>query len=180
MKKFFLACLLIVSMIAQAQIKNVKLQASGLTCSMCSKAIYKSLVAVPFVQSVESDIANSTFIIALKPATTIDIDALAKAVTVAGFSVANLTSTINFNNKPIKNDSHIELGNKTLHFLNVQPQLLNGDVTVRWIDKQFVTAKEFKYFNNFTKMKCYTVGFKQSCCPTTNNPLQSRIYHITI
>jgi 3,4-dihydroxy-2-butanone 4-phosphate synthase len=52
---------------SSAQVKEITLQASGLTCSMCSKSIYKSLLAVSFVQDVQSDIKNSAFIITLKP-----------------------------------------------------------------------------------------------------------------
>ena len=59
MKNYIFSFFLLITVAASAQIKSVSLQASGLTCSMCSKAIYKSLSAISFVQSVDSDIKNS-------------------------------------------------------------------------------------------------------------------------
>jgi len=40
----------------QAQISSATLQASGLTCAMCTKAINKSLEQLNFVESVKPDI----------------------------------------------------------------------------------------------------------------------------
>jgi copper chaperone CopZ len=73
-----------------AQIESVKIQASGLTCSMCSRAIYKSLLKVPSVAKVEEDIQHSTYTIQFKDHAKIVLDDLRKAVKDAGFSVAKL------------------------------------------------------------------------------------------
>ncbi len=43
-------------------IKKVSLVASGLTCSMCSKAIFKALTKLDFVEEVKVDIAKSMYI----------------------------------------------------------------------------------------------------------------------
>ncbi len=165
---------------ASAQIKEVTIQASGLTCSMCSKAIYKSLSAVAFVKQVNSDIKNSAFVISFKDSTQVDLDVLKKAVTDAGFSVASFKAIINFTNQSIKNDAHIEQAGKTWHFLNVQSQTLNGTKTVVLVDKNFVTAKEFKKYSKFTTMKCYETGVMESCCTKPSTNAVKRIYHVTI
>ena len=49
-----------------AQFTRAELQATGLTCAMCSNAIYKALMEVPFVESVTPDIKNSGFGIKFK------------------------------------------------------------------------------------------------------------------
>lgn len=180
MKKIYLVIFIFLSIQASAQIKEVTIQASGLTCSMCSKSIYKSLTAVSFVKDVKSDIKNSAFVISFKDSTLVDLDALKKAVTDAGFSVASFKAVVNFTNQSIKNDAHIEQAGKTWHFLNVQSQTLNGTKTVVLVDKSFVTAKDFKKYSKFTTMKCYETGVMESCCTKSSSNASKRIYHVTI
>jgi copper chaperone CopZ len=180
MKNYIFSFLLLLTFSSHAQIKSVSLQASGLTCSMCSKAIYKSLSAISFIQSVDSDIKNSSFLISFKPNAVIDYDVISKAVVDAGFSVASLKSTIDFNNVSIKNDAHIEIGGKTYHFLNVQPQSLSGEKEIKLIDKKYVPTKEYKKYNGYTKMKCFETGYFENCCPKNEQKLGTRIYHATI
>ena len=74
-------CLAIAFMAVQlnAQFSKATLQATGLTCAMCSNAINKALMEVPFVQSVRSDIKNSAFNIVFKEGAAVNIDALKQA-----------------------------------------------------------------------------------------------------
>ena len=52
MKKVFLFVVFFWATGASAQVQKVNLQASGLTCAMCSKAIYKAVSAISFVDTV--------------------------------------------------------------------------------------------------------------------------------
>jgi copper chaperone CopZ len=71
-------------------IKKVSLVASGLTCSMCSKAIFKALTKLDFVDEVKVDIEQSKFVLTFKSGKTVVIDQIKSAVTDAGFSVQSL------------------------------------------------------------------------------------------
>ena len=73
-----------------AEIKKVTLVASGLTCSMCSKAIFKALTKLNFVEEVKVDIEKSMYILAFKSGKKVEIDQIKSAVTDAGFSVQSL------------------------------------------------------------------------------------------
>ena len=95
MKKVLVIILAFLALQAEAQFSKATLQASGLTCAMCSNAINKALQAIPFVASVKSDIKNSSFNISFKENANVNIDALKKAVEDAGFSVAKLNLTGN-------------------------------------------------------------------------------------
>ena len=75
-----------------AEIKKVTLVASGLTCSMCSKAIFKALTKLDFVEEVKVDIEQSKFILTFKSGKTVVIDQIKAAVADAGFSVQSLVS----------------------------------------------------------------------------------------
>lgn len=179
MKKFILlGAVVLLTVCLNAQFKTASLQATGLTCAMCSNAINKALQAKPFIQSVKADIKNSSFNIVFKENADADIDEIRKAVEDAGFGIGSLKLTGNFNEVKIGNDSHVQIGGRHFHFLNVSDQTLNGEKTITIVDKDFLTAKQFKKFSEATKMKCIQSGKAGSCCPGV--AAGTRIYHVTI
>ena len=180
MKIFFLAVVIFLSMTVSAQVTKVSIQATGLTCSMCSNAINKALKSLDFVDRVDANIANSTFDIYFKPNSTVDFDKLKKKVEDAGFFVAGFTATVHFDNVAISNNEHIVINGTAYHFLNVKDQTLNGDETIHIIDKGFVTAKEYKKNAGFTTFDCYKTGVVGSCCNKDGLLKGTRIYHVTI
>jgi len=165
---------------SNAQFTTADLQATGLTCAMCSNAINKALQKVPFVESVKADIKNSSFDIVFKKDEEVDIDALKDAVEDAGFSVGSLKLTGNFNEVKIAADQHVKIGNDNFHFLNVKSQVLNGEQTIAVVDKNFVTEKQFKKYSSATKMSCLQSGKAASCCVKDGIPAAARVYHVTI
>ena len=164
----------------QAQFTKATLVASGLTCAMCTKAINNSLEELPFIQSVKADIKSSAFNIVFKSNAKLDIDRLKKAVEDAGFSVAKLKLAGNFNNVAIKNDEHVQVNGNMFHFLNVKNQTLQGEKEITLVDKNFVTAKEFKKYSVATQMKCVQTGKAAGCCTKEGISANTRIYHVTI
>jgi copper chaperone CopZ len=181
MKKALLAIVgLFVIVSLHAQFTKATLQATGLTCAMCSNAINKALQKVPFVESVKSDIKNSAFNIVFKQGQDVKIDELREAVEDAGFSVGSLKLTGNFQELKIENDTHVEIGKEAFHFLNVSEQVLNGEQTISVVDKNFMTAKQFKKFSSASKMSCVTSGKAASCCTKEGIAPDARVYHVTI
>jgi copper chaperone CopZ len=163
------------------QFTKATLQATGLTCAMCNNAINKALQKIDFVDSVKSDIKNSAFNITFKQNTIVDIDALKKAVDDAGFSVGSLKITGNFNSIKVENDKHVQLGTSSFHFLNITDQVLEGEKTITIVDKDFVTAKQFKKIVSSSKMSCVQTGKATSgCCTKDGIKEGTRIYHATI
>ncbi len=182
MKKLIVIIAIFLVAGVEAQVTKASLQASGLTCAMCSKAVYKALSGVSFVEKVTANIQQSTYAISFKPGAKVDFDALSKAVTDAGFSVSMLKITTHFNDTKVQNDTHITLNGQTFHFLNVSPQILNGDKTITLVDKNFVTAKEYKKYSRFTTLKCYETGVMENCCHSTDAKATSgaRVFHVTV
>lgn len=165
---------------AEAQFTKATLQATGLTCALCSNAINKALQKVSFVESVKSDIKNSAFAVVFRQNAEVDIDVLKNAVEDAGFSVGSLKLTGTFKEVKIASDQHILIGFKEFHFLNVSPQTLNGEKIITIVDKNFVTAKEFKKISELTRMSCLQTGKAASCCVKDGVSAGTRIYHVTI
>lgn len=180
MKKFFVILLILSAKLSMAQFTSANLQAAGLTCAMCSKAVNKSLEKLSFVQSVSADISSSSFTIGFKKDVSVDFDALQKAVSDAGFSIAKLKITGNFSAISVQNDTHVKIDDKTFHFLNISNQLLTGERTLIMADKNFVGAKEFKKVSSATKMSCLQTGKAGSCCTKEGIAENTRIYHVTI
>lgn len=162
-----------------SQIKSASLRASGLTCSMCSKAIFKALQKVPSVQEVKVNIETSVYDLTFRPGAAVSIDEVRKAVENAGFSVAALQVTASFPKMEIANDAHLSIGGINLHFLNVQPQTIQGEHTVTVVDKNFLSAAEHKKYAQFTKMTCFETGHMEACC-AKEGQASGRIYHVTL
>ena len=172
--------IVLVGITANAQFKSATLQAAGLTCAMCTRAINNALDRLSFISKVEPDIKNSAFVITFKEGSDVDFDALKNAVEEAGFSVAKLKVTASFNNQAVENDAHVQLNGKTFHFLNIRNQKLDGQKTFMLVDKNFVTDKEFKKFSAATKMACVQTGKAANCCVKDGVPQNARVYHVTI
>lgn len=180
MKKLWILGLVLLSTRAMSQFRSASLQAAGLTCAMCSRAINKSLEKLSFIKSVEPEIKSSTFTIVFKEGSQPDFDAIKNAVQEAGFSVAKLKVTADFHHLKVEKDAHVNIEGKTFHVLNGQGQTLNGEKTFLFTDKEFLTQKEFKKYAGATQMSCIQTGKAGSCCVKEGIAANTRIYHISI
>ena len=181
MKKIImLLAVAFVSHSAIAQFTKATLQASGLTCSMCSKAVKVALEKVSYVQEVKVDIKSQEYSVIFRENAETDFDALKKAVEDAGFSVASLKITGNFSDVNVQKDKHIQIGGKNFHFLNGSNQVLNGEMTITLVDKDFLSAKQFRKLSSASKMECVQTGKAGSCCSKEGISADARVYHVTI
>jgi copper chaperone CopZ len=144
MKKIFLVIAIAFSVATNAQVTRVSLQASGLTCSMCSNSINKALNTLDFVLKVEADIKTYTFEIFFKPNSNVDFDMIKKKVENAGFTVSGFVASILFNDVQVTNNQPVTIENKTFLFVNMKDQALKGVRRVKVLDKGFVSPKEYK------------------------------------
>ncbi|MDX1937617.1 MAG: cation transporter, partial [Flavihumibacter sp.] len=71
---------ILVTASVSAQFNKAQLQASGLTCALCTKAIDNALKKIEFVETVTPDIKASSFTIVFKKDAAVDADALRLAV----------------------------------------------------------------------------------------------------
>ena len=177
---FIIVITFVFAMPAIGQINSAKLQASGLTCAMCARAVYKNLEALSFVDKIDTDLNGSAFLLAFRDDKPIDIDAIRKKVEDAGFSVAALDITAEFKDLNIKPELHINYEGMVFHFLGVKEQVISGSKTVRVVDKNFVGSKDQKKYQGMTAMECYKTGAASSCCEKNGITTPARIYHVTL
>ena len=180
MKYLLIIITFFVALGASGQVKEVTLQASGLTCAMCSNAINKALQKLPFAAKVQPNIKESSFTMLFKEGAAVDFDAIRKAVEGAGFSVAKMQVKAHFSGVNINNDSHVAFQGTTLHFLGVQQQTLSGEHTFEIVDKKFVPDSVYKKYAGSTKMECVKTGIMENCCSKDNKNTATRIYHVTV
>jgi copper chaperone CopZ len=144
---------------ANAQFTKAELQASGLTCSMCSFATQKQLMKLDFIDSIGTDLENTTFLLFFKKGKTVNIDQIKKKVEDAGFSVAVLKMFYQFSNQPLQGNHHLLIENTLFHIINATKNVLNGEISFRIVDKNFVADKEFKTYQKQLKDNpCYDTG----------------------
>jgi copper chaperone CopZ len=131
---------------ANGQLRYATLQAAGLTCAMCSNAIYQSLSSLPFIAEVAPDVANSSFQIKFKADKNIEPDRMRNAVEEAGFSVAALRFTISFTNFELPYDKILSMNGMKLYVINSTDQVFDKDVIFLFLDKGFLTEKMLKEY----------------------------------
>ena len=181
MKTFFSSCIFLFFTIASSgQFTAGSLKASGLTCAMCTKAVNVALEKVPFVKEVKVNIKDQEYKLVFKDENNIDFDALSKAVEDAGFSVASLKVTGNFTGVVAEKDRHAELNGINLHFLNGNKEELSGEKTITIVDKNFLSAKEFKKYASASKHPCVLNGKADECCTKEGIKEDARVYHVII
>jgi copper chaperone CopZ len=144
MKKILLFLALFFSQMAKSQVNKVTLQASGLTCSMCSNSINKALKTLDFVSAVDADVKTYSFEISFKPNSTVDFDLIRKKVEAAGFAVSAFYANVSFDHIPVKAGDLVAVQHQAFLFVDTQSQQLDGDKRIKILDKGFVSAKEYK------------------------------------
>lgn len=147
MKNILLLLAITLAVATKAQVTKVYLQASGLTCSMCSNAINKALKTLDFVDKVDANLKDYTFEISFKPGGNVEFDKIRKKVEDAGFSVAGFVAAVYFDKVALSANQPVKIGSNTLVFINVKEQVLDGEVKIKLLDKGFVSSKEYKRTN---------------------------------
>lgn len=143
--------------ISNAQIAKAEIQATGLTCSMCSNAINKQLKSLAEVENVAIDLNTNTFTVTLKENNTLKPSVFKENVEKAGFFIGSLILTME--PKTIAEKPYIILDGKANSAEVVQVQVL---------DKGYVTNKTFKKLSK---------SYKKS---TTYNENSEADFHLKI
>jgi copper chaperone CopZ len=144
--KYFIlsAALLICSTTFAQQITKAEVQVNGLTCSMCSRATETSLKSLGFIESVTPDLNRNVFVLAFKTDQPVDMDQIRDKVQDAGFSIGDLSATMNFKNTAVDAAGIAQVDGNVYQFTNAKSKTLDGPVTAKVIDKDFITSAAFK------------------------------------
>ena len=94
--------------------------------------------------------------ITFKPNAKVDIEKIAKAVVNAGFSVRYLNANFSFKNITVNNGYCYAFESKSYQFVKTENKVLNGEATLKFIGKDFLSRKEFKKWEPDLKPACNT------------------------
>jgi len=179
MKTFKYIIILLAVMLTGGQtfaqkISKAELQVNGLTCSMCSKATETSLRSLSFIESIKPDLDRNIFVLTFKKDQQVNVDQIRDKVQDAGFSIGELNATFNFNQTVIDEAGLAQSGHTVLKFTNAKNKTLNGAVTAKILDKDFISSSAFKKNAAQLKMDTYSSG------RGTVNGKTTRIVHLSI
>lgn len=124
---------MILSFQSNAQLLKVELSAIGLTCSMCSKAMYNQLNCMNDIDSIGTNISQSKFIIKLKKNNSLTPNIFKEKVEKAGSFIGSFVATAPAN--LISNSAYVLLNTN-----NSDSEFIRFQV----LDKGFVSIKEYK------------------------------------
>lgn len=147
MRYLIIGIFFFVSSTVTAQVQSVELVASGLTCSMCSKAIFKSLAALNFVADVKVNIEKSNYILSFKSAEDVKIDQIREAVYDAGFAIEKMQMTANFPvTKAINDELFLLSGYQFKWKLSVEKNIKHPQ-KVTFLNKDLLPSNGVYYLN---------------------------------
>ena len=129
-----------------AQFTRAKLQATGLTCALCSKAIHQALEKLPFVQKVSAQLKESSFEIIIRPGESVDLAQMRSAVEEAGFFIGALYVTRAVEAPSLVSNVATREGNSYL--LPVGTVKAGGVQTFQVLNEHFLTEKAFLKLSN--------------------------------
>ncbi len=183
-KIFFcvVATLLIVTfstMSARAEFVSADIGVNGLTCSMCSKGTEATLKQLPFIDSISIDLNDLVAHVIFKKGVKVSIDEMREMIEEAGFSVRSITAVFNFDHEVVGKDYHFVYSGDTYHFIGVDGKTLSGLVNIRFVDKQYVSKKEYSTLSKKTTFLCYKTGTTSPCCFGDQHVMGS-LYHVTL
>jgi len=138
-----------------AQFSGGRLQATGLTCALCNKAIHQSLEQLAFVTKVDADIKSSSFTLTFGGNGIVSPAKLKAAVEDAGFFIGELQLTGNWNQGPIERGVPFVWGEQTFEFISLKTPATSKTFNCVVIGKGYLTEKSMKKirtdYNEFFK-----------------------------
>lgn len=139
MKKIFFIALVNVLLTMNpsfAQVRKAEILATGLTCSMCSNAIYKQLSSIKGVDSVLTDLNTNTFTVFLKPDNKYAPNIFKENIEKAGFFIGSLIVTMPASVVKENASQFIPIGK----FSPGEEK----ELAIKIFDEGYITQKEYK------------------------------------
>ena len=158
----FLLLLVLIScaMSAGAQIQSVSIGVNGLTCSQCSRTVEMSIRKLPFVEDVQMNLEHTEGRIVIKKGSKADMDLVAKAVMNAGFSLRYLQADVAFNSQTSVSGTCMNMAGDEYVFSTPPPEPVRGMITLKFLDKNFLSKNDFKKVQASLNNPCGTTTGK--------------------
>ncbi|HEY3406149.1 MAG TPA: heavy metal-associated domain-containing protein [Ohtaekwangia sp.] len=160
MKKVLLFVFTLYCSATQAQFKAATMEIDGMTCSMCTYGVQRSIAKLKFIQQVNVDLNSSVASISFKPDEFVNIGEVIKSVFDAGYSVRSLKAKVNLENPVGLQSDQFLLGNSTFIILNNTDTDLKGIVDLIFVEKKFTNTDPFKKYKDVIEYRLSNIAIK--------------------
>ncbi|MBI4945629.1 MAG: heavy-metal-associated domain-containing protein [Bacteroidetes bacterium] len=137
-----------------AQFRSAEIGVDGLTCSACSRTVEMSIRKLNFVQDVKMNPERAEGRIIFKSNVKVSIEDVAKAVANAGYSLRHLNAVFSFNKLAVKDDYCFSFEGNQYQFVKTGVKMLGGEMTLKFLGKEFLSRKEYKKWELELKPVC--------------------------
>jgi len=143
-KKGFIVFLILIfgAFSSKGEMISIKIGINGLTCSMCSRTVEKSLLQLPFIDRVEMNIATTEARILVKENFVISIKDIARSVKDAGFSVRSIRMEMDFKDLRLSEDGTFNSHGLQFKWLGKISSATPGYINLLVIDPPYLPSKE--------------------------------------
>ena len=124
-----------------AGIKWVEIGVNGLTCSMCSRSVEMSLLKLDFVEDVEMKLETAEGKISINTNSPVNLNAIAKAIVNAGFSVRFVKLQMSFEDIALQKDGTFVFQGQIFEWIDYTEQTRES-VSLQLLEENFLPKKE--------------------------------------
>ncbi|MEJ1242207.1 heavy metal-associated domain-containing protein [Chryseolinea sp. T2] len=130
-----------------AQFKSATIGVDGLTCSMCSLSVEKSIRKLPFVKDVIIDLNTTVAVVEFSDASGVEMRKLIKSVRDAGFSVRDLSASFIWQGRKSFDGAKFIYEDNMYLILN-EPKEVDQDaiINVTFLDRTFTQSNLYKQY----------------------------------
>jgi copper chaperone CopZ len=140
-----------ISYTVHAQFVSATLGINGLTCSLCSYNVEHELKKIEGIDSVKMDLNTNIAKIIFNKSIPIQMIEVVNAVYKAGFSVGYSQALLLIDKIVLDSTNAFNYQGNNYQLLNSNKMTLEGPVIIKFVDKKFVTSKEFKHWDKVFK-----------------------------
>jgi copper chaperone CopZ len=158
MKMVGLAGLLFICATVQAEFRWAEVGVEGLTCSMCARSVELKVRKLDFVEDVQMNLSTTTMRVILKEGTHVNIEAIARAVDDAGFSVGYLNAGYVFDEVEVDDGYCLVTDDLIFSFVRTGSRKLHGETTLKFVGEPFLPRKELAEWKPELKSACEQTG----------------------
>lgn len=145
---------------------------------MCSKSVHSALSGISFIDSIKVDLESTSFHVQFKKGEKVELIKIKDKIEGAGFSVGELVVNYIFAEQKITNGGFFEFEQSVYHFVDVKEQVLNGEVSLKIVDKGFMSKKDFSKQKKSSSYKCIGDVSSNKCYKTEQKGI--KVYHLTL
>lgn len=145
----------------------------GLTCSMCSKSVEKSIRKLDFIADVDMDLNANKAYITFLPGEEISFHQIAKKIKQSGFSVREMLIKAEISQLNIQNGAIHQLQQSVFCMVDVEEKRAKGQVEFQIIGEEFLPHKDWKKWSRLCKDELETEA-------VALHPQASEYYFVTL